>query len=63
MIPSKCNRKTFIPHHTELYKRHNPIERYSGGLKHFRRFATRYDRQTVHFFDFIRLAAAMIWLR
>jgi transposase len=41
----------------------NRIERCFNCLKHFRRFATRYDRQTVHFEGFIHLAAAMIWLR
>ena len=44
MIPSKRNRKIFIPHDTEVYKQRNRIERCFGRLKHFRRFATRYDR-------------------
>lgn len=41
----------------------NRIERCFGRLKHFRGFATRYDRRTVLFAGFIHLAAAMIWLR
>lgn len=32
-------------------------------MKHFRRFATRYDRRTVHFEGFIYLSATMIWMR
>ncbi|MGC4250444.1 MAG: IS5/IS1182 family transposase, partial [Sphingobium sp.] len=32
-------------------------------LKHFRRFATRYERRTVHFIGFVCLAATMLWLR
>ena len=63
VIPSKRNRKVFIPHDIELYKQRNQIERCFGRLKHFRRFATRYDRRTIHFTGFIHLAAAMIWLR
>jgi putative transposase len=63
VIPSKRNRKVFIPHDTAIYKERNRIERCFGRLKHFRRFATRYDRRTVHFTGFIHLAAAMIWLR
>lgn len=63
VIPSKRNRKACIPHDTELYKQRNRIERCFGRLKHFRRFATRYDRRTIHFAGFIHLAAAMIWLR
>ncbi|MDX9996645.1 MAG: IS5/IS1182 family transposase, partial [Phenylobacterium sp.] len=32
-------------------------------LKHFRRFATRYDRLVIHYAAFVHLAAAMIWMR
>lgn len=63
VIPSKRNRQVFIPHDTELYKQRNRIERCFNRLKHFRRFATRYDRRTIHFAGFIHLAAAIIWLR
>jgi len=63
VIPSKRNRKVFIPHDTELYKQRNRIERCFSRLKHFRRFATRYDRRTIHFTGFIYLAATMLWLR
>jgi hypothetical protein len=45
------------------YKHRNQIERCFGRLKHFRHFATRYDRRTFHFNGFVQLAAAMIWLR
>lgn len=62
VIPSKRNRKIIIPHDAELYKQRNRIERCFSRLKHFRRFATRYDRRTIHFAGFIHLAAAMIWL-
>lgn len=62
VIPSKRNRKVFVPHDIEIYKLRNRIERCFNRLKHFRRFATRYDRRTVHFKGFIHLAAAMIWL-
>jgi len=63
VIPSKRNRKIFIPHDEAVYKHRNQIERCFGRLKHFRRFATRYDRRTIHFTGFVHLAAAMIWLR
>jgi transposase len=63
VIPSKRNRKVFIPHDEAAYKHRNQIERCFGRLKHFRRFATRYDRRTIHFNGFVQLAAAMIWLR
>jgi putative transposase len=63
VIPSKRNRKVFIPHDIDVYRHRNRIERCFNRLKHFRRFATRYDRQTVNFEGFVHLAAAMIWLR
>jgi transposase len=63
VIPSKRNRKVAIPHDTDVYKHRNRIERCFNRLKHFRRFATRYDRRTVHFTGFVHLAAAMLWLR
>ena len=62
VIPSKRNRKVPIPHDVDLHKHRNRIERCLGRLKHFRRFATRYDRRTIHFNGFVHLAAAMIWL-
>lgn len=63
VIPSKRNRKVCIPHDLDIYKHRNRIERCFCRLKHFRRFATRYDRRAIHFAGFVHLAAAMIWLR
>lgn len=63
VITSKRNRRVAIPHDADIYKHRNQIERCFSLLKHFRRFATRYDRRTIHFTGFVHLAAAMIWLR
>lgn len=63
VIPSTRSRKVPIPHDEIAYKDRNRIERCFNKLKHFRRFATRYDRRTIHFLAFIHLAAIMIWLR
>jgi transposase len=63
VIPSKRLRKVQIPHDPILYKARNRIERCFNKLKHFRRFATRFDRRAIHFLAFIHLAAAMIWMR
>ena len=41
----------------------NRIERCFNKLKHFRRFATRYDRRDTNVPAFIHLAAAMLWMR
>ena len=63
VIPSTRSRKIPIPHDRTLYRLRNRIERCFAKLKHFRRFATRYDRLANHFLSFIQLAAAMIWMR
>lgn len=63
VIPSTRSRKLPIPHDSDLYKVRNRIERCFNKLKHFRRFATRFDRRAVHFLAFIHLASAMIWTR
>ena len=63
VIPSNRTRKVTIPHDVIAYKHRNRIERCFNRLKHFRRFATRYERRTIHFTGFVHLAATMIWLR
>lgn len=62
-IPSKRDRKIAIPHDESAYAHRNQIERCFSRLKHFRRFAPRYDRRTVHFTRLVHLAANVIWLR
>jgi transposase len=63
VIPSNRTRKVAIPHDAVIYRHRNRIERCFNKLKHFRRFATRYDRRACNFLAFIHLAAAMIWMR
>jgi transposase len=63
VIPSNRSRKVAVPHDAAACKHRNRIERCFNRLQHFRRFATRYDRRTVHLTGFVHLAAAMIWLR
>ena len=50
VVPGKRSRKIIIPHDSVVY-------RYRDHLKHFQRFATRYERRTIH------LTAITIWLR
>lgn len=63
VIPSNRTRRIIIPHDADAYKQRNRIERCFYQLKHYRRFATRYDRRTANFTGFIHLAAAMIWMQ
>ncbi|CDZ42522.1 transposase [Neorhizobium galegae] len=62
-IPSNRPRKIIIPHDELAYGHRNRIERCFNQMKHFRRFATRYDRRTIHFKGFVYLVAIMIWLQ
>jgi transposase len=63
VIPTIRTRKIQVPHDPLLYRARNRIERCFNKLKHFRRFATRFDRRANHFLAFIHLAAAMLWIR
>lgn len=63
VIPSTRSRSKPIPHDRAIYRCRNRIERCFNKLKHFRRFATRYDRRAIHFLSLIHLAATMIWMR
>jgi transposase len=62
-IPSNRTRKVAIPHDAAIYRHRNRIERCINKLKHFCRFATRYDRRALHYLAFIHLAAAMNWMQ
>jgi transposase len=61
VIPSNRSRKKPIRHDKAIYRRRNQVERCINRLKHFRRFATRYDRRAARFLAFIHLACAMQW--
>ena len=63
VIPSNRTRKIEIPYDKTIYKARNAIERAFNKLKHFRRFATRYDRKACNFLSFTLLAASIIWMR
>jgi len=63
VIPTNPTRKHPFAHDPTIYKLRNRIERCFNKLKHFRRFATRYNRRALHFLSFIQLASTMIWIR
>ena len=63
VIPSTRSRKAPIAHDAAIYRLRNRIERCFNKLKHFRRFATRYDRLAAHYLAFIHVAASMLWMR
>lgn len=63
VIPPKCNRRVQRRFSRALYRQRNRIERTFARLKHFRRLATRYDKNTVCFHSFVALACSMILLK
>lgn len=60
--PCTRSRKAPIPHDPALYRLRNRIEHCFNKLKHFRHFATRYDRLASFFMAFIHPAATLIWV-
>jgi transposase len=60
-IPSKKNQKQQIGYDNALYKQRHKVENMFGGLKDWRRIATRYERCAHTFFSAICIAAIIIW--
>ena len=58
VIPPKRNRKVQREYDKDLYKQRNRIERCFSKLKHFRRFATRYEKNKQNFCAMVALACA-----
>ncbi|QLL65650.1 transposase (plasmid) [Sinorhizobium mexicanum] len=56
-IPPKRNRRQAIAYDAQLYKQRHRIENMFGGIKDWRRIATRYDRCAHTFFSAILIAA------
>ena len=62
VIPPKANRKVSRPYNKTLYKQRNQIERCFSKLKHFRRFATRFEKNKVNFQAVVALACSVLLL-
>jgi len=63
VLPSKSNRRQQRTHDKELYRKRNRIERCFSKLKHFRRFATRYEKLKQNFQALVALACASLHLK
>jgi transposase len=63
VIPPTSNRKVQRLYDKELYKQRNRIERCFSRLKHFRRFATRYEKLKRNFHALVAIACAWIILQ
>ncbi len=63
VIPPKANRTVQREYDRDLYKQRNRIERCFSKLKHFRRFATRYEKNKENFNALVALACAWLHLQ
>jgi transposase len=63
VIPPKRNRKVQREYDKDLYKQRNRIERCFSKLKHFRRFATRYEKNKQNFLALVALACSWLILK
>jgi len=63
VIPPKRNRKQQREYDKILYKQRNRIERCFSKLKHFRRFATRYEKLKTNFKALVALACSWLHLQ
>jgi transposase len=62
VIPPKVNRKAPRSYNKILYKQRNQIERCFSKLKHFRRLATRFEKNKVNFEAVVTLACSILLL-
>ena len=63
VVPSKSNRKQQRSHDKKLYRQRNRIEPCFSPLKHFRRFATRYEKLKTNFIALVALACSWLHLQ
>src|SRR4051812_15055310 len=62
VIPPRAHRKTKREYNKTLYKQRNCIERCFSKLKHFRRLATRFEKNKINFQALVALACSVLLL-
>ena len=63
-IPRKSNSSKPNPHFDrELYRHRHLVENLFAKLKHFRAFATRFDKLTRNYYSVVSLGCVMLWLK
>lgn len=63
VIPPKSNRKTPRAYDKTIYKERNLIERLFSKLKHFRKLATRFEKNLCNYKAVITIACIFLWLK
>jgi transposase len=59
-MPNRVNVPKF---NKRLYRKRNLVERFFNKLKHFRAFATRFEKHDASYLALVKLASARIWMR
>ena len=62
-IPPRINRLTPARWHRGFYRQRHKVENFFQRLKRHRRVSTRYEKNTLYFLGFARLAAILDWLK
>jgi transposase len=57
------NRRNVPAFSSYLYRYRNLVERFFNKIKHYRAFATRYDKRADNFLAGVKLASIRIWMR
>ncbi len=63
VIPTQKGRKEQRETDPHLYRERNLCERFWHKVKQYRRVATRYEKKTVNFLAFVKVAAMMVMLK
>jgi transposase len=62
VIPPQANRQTPRPYDKTLYKQRNRSEPCFSQLQHFRRWATRFEKNKINFEAVVTLACSFLLL-
>jgi transposase len=62
VIPPQANRKAPRLYNKTLYQQHNRIEHCISKVKHFRRLATRFEKNKINFQAVVALACSVLLL-
>jgi len=63
VIPPKSNRKEQIECDYHHYKERHAIECLFSKFKHYRRIATRYEKNAINYMGMLSFASVLLWLR
>ena len=63
VIPPRKHRTQPRDYDRHIYKERHLIECFFGKIKHYRRIFSRFEKTATNYLSFLRLVAALVWLR